>query len=210
MRKDTVLKRWKGIFSDFSCFVVGCSPSILNFNIDILKNSCTIGINNVLPIIDPYFLFWQDYLFWQDHHKTIQKSKSIKICSKNADPLGLFLNFKHETSHIEKPVYPSILFGRGSTGVLAVQFASTLGFKKIYLIGMDCKVENKKTDWFGENKRWKSHTLEMCTEGLKWISCAYGEKVIKLDNQKTLEDILEKDNSCTLSFEDTKSMTGCR
>lgn len=198
-RKIIKDNKWKNLFSDFSCFIIGCSPSVLDLNLNLLSNSFTIGINNVLPLIDPYLLIWQDYEFWHDHHLAIQKSKSIKICHAKADPLGLFFNFDINETKLEVADNPSILMGKSTTGVMSVQFAHSLGFKKMYLIGMDCCVRNGQTDWFGENKRWKSHTLEMCNRGLEWISAHYEHKIKLINSSELLQDVIEKDHSHIVS-----------
>lgn len=199
-------KKWKDLFCDFSCFILGCSPTILDIDLKIISNSFTIGINNVIPLIDPYILIWQDYEFWQDHHIAIQSSKSIKICYKKADPLGLFFNFDIDETELKVANNPSLLYGKSNTGMLAVQLAHTLGFKNIYLIGMDCCVRGKNTDWFGENKRWKSHTLEMCHSGLKWISDSYGNRVNFINSNDSLKDVLKNDASLEISRINSISM----
>lgn len=199
-------KKWKDLFCDFSCFIIGCSPTILDIDLALINNSFTIGINNIIPLIDPYVLIWQDYEFWQDHHINIQKSKSFKICSNKADPLDLFFNFEIDETKLQIANNPSLLYGKSNTGMLAVQFAHTLGFKKMYLIGMDCCMRGKSTDWFGENKRWKSHTLEMCNQGLKWISANYGNKIKFLNSNESLKDVLRIDASHEISRADSMDM----
>jgi hypothetical protein len=206
-RKQTKsLKSWKGIFNEKVCFIIGCSPSILNVNLDQLREKYTIGINNVLPLIDPCFLFWQDYEFWQDHHIAIQKSKSIKVCSAKSDPLHLFFNFNIDSDVFSRTDNPAILRGKGSTGPLAVQFADALGFKKIYTLGVDCCVKKNHTDWYGENKRWKPYTLDMCLKGLEWFSSEFKDKIENINNDESLARIIGNSDSSIVSREEVSKM----
>ncbi len=81
--------------------------------------------------------------------------------------------------HIESS--PDMLYGRGSTGPLAVQMADALGCRPIFLIGMDCICRGKATDFYGTNRDWKPHTTKLCESGLKWISTNFAhDEVINL------------------------------
>jgi len=62
-----------------------------------------------------------------------------------------------------------VLYGRGSTGPLAVELAVAMGCRPIILLGMDCQVQAGKTDFYGENKHWLQHTIENCDRGLNFL-----------------------------------------
>jgi|LauGreDrversion4_2_1035121.scaffolds.fasta_scaffold05251_9 hypothetical protein len=197
MKKDinnTLVKLWKNRLNNIPCFIIGNSPTLNNFNLDVISKYFTIGINRAFFKIDPSVIFWQDKELWITEKNKLLKSTSFRVCHYRGDPYRKFLHFEINGSHFMRSEDPSVLHGRGSTGPLAVQFAKALGCNPIYGIGMDCSVINGQTDFYGINKTWKDHTVNLCSRGLQWIDKEYknGEFINISNNPKMLDTIVEK------------------
>tara|TARA_Y100000310_G_C20508544_1_gene727647 strand:- start:114 stop:845 length:732 start_codon:yes stop_codon:yes gene_type:complete len=167
--------RWKFKLLNTPCFLLGNGPSISGQPLHLLENHFTIGINKAFKLIDPTLLMWQDIEFWYTDHKQIRKLKAIKYCRNVSDPKSKFVHFSIRSGAFKLPNNPKTLYGRGATGPLAFQLAWVLGCNPIVLLGMDCKYQGDKTDFYGKNPFHKPHTLKNCNKGLKWIRSWAGD-----------------------------------
>ena len=176
------------------CFIVGNSPTLNNMNLIHIKDMFTIGINRAFFKFNPTILFWQDIELWESEKNKLKTLKSIRVCHPKGDPLRRFFHFETKGPSFARPTNTSLLYGRGSTGALAVQFAYALGCSPIYLIGMDCVVSDGMTDFFGKNQTWKEHSQSVCMTGLEWINREFkNEKIINISSYPhMLNEILTK------------------
>ena len=172
------ISNWDKNLKDVPAFILGNAPSLNDFDLSMLEGFFTIGLNRILYKIDPTILFWQDEDIYRYEKKTIDKSSALKVCRDTSDPMGKFFHFKLRRGGYKRTSNPSILNGRGSSGPIAVQLADVLGCNPIYLIGMDCRVKNGNTDFYGKNAFWKKHTRTNCLKGLKWIEKSFSDKDI--------------------------------
>lgn len=194
MINNNLVSFWKNKLKDVPCFVIGNSPTLNQINVNLLKDMFTIGINRAFLKIEPTVVFWQDRELWEEEKNRINALRSIRVCHPKGDPMRKFHHFSLKGSQFKRASDPSVLYGRGSTGPMAVQFAHSLGCRPIYLIGMDCIIDGNKTDFFGHNKTWKPHTLSLCKNGIDWIENNYtSEEVINISKYpKTVELVVEK------------------
>lgn len=197
MKKEAnniLTKLWKNRLQNIPCFVIGNSASLNNFDVAKISKFFTIGINRAFLKFDPSILFWQDKELWITEKNKIMSSNSLRVCHPKGDPYKKYIHFETQGSSFKRSSDPSILYGRGSTGPLAVQFAKALGCKPIYGIGMDCLVIDGKTDFYGINKTWKSHTENLCSRGLSWIEKEYSkDEFINISgNPEMIDVIVEK------------------
>ena len=167
-------KSWVDRLCDTPCFILGNAPSIKDFDIHILDDYFTIGLNRIFKYqkFDPTVLFWQDSSLWKSEFNNIHNLQAMKVARDVADPKRLYYNFhlKGGGYRFEVPKQAHILFGRGSTGPVATQFAVALGCNPIVLVGMDCKTDEEgHGDFYGDNPFWLVHTLPNCRQGLKFI-----------------------------------------
>ena len=190
------LYQWTNIMEKKPAFILGNSPSISSLNLKLLDGYFTIGINRIFYLYDPTILMWQDQQIWITEKNSIQKQRAIKICSNTSDPKRLFFNFKVFDYPYRFSMNPGELFGRGNTGILAVEFAVALGCSSIVMLGMDCKYEKGgKTDFYGKNKDHKPYTLKMCRGAMEWVkeNCPipiYNCGNIDLWRKQSLEEII--------------------
>lgn len=198
-------KCWVDRMPDVPCFVLGNAPSILEYDLTPLERYFTIGVNRVFQLIDPTILLWQDISLWKSEYHKIHNLRALKVAREVADPRRLYYNFhlKGGAYRFEQPKKSHILFGRGSSGPIAVELAYSLGCRPIILVGMDCqRGKNGEGDFYGENKYWQPHTLDNCEIGLKFIQkeCPVQVKNVgrsRLWSQQSLPDVL---NEIDLSF----------
>lgn len=184
---------WKNRLKNIPCFLVGNAPSLNNIDINILNPYFTIGINRVFhPKLnfDPTILIWQDLVLWRHHKDDILKLKCIKYCRKGAqigaDKHCYHFFMKGGTRKLSNT--PRILYGRGSSGVLAYQLAHSLGCDPIVLVGMDCSYDKEgNTDFYGKNTMHRPSTLVQCKNGLRWMREVKSQrKIINCSDNKII------------------------
>jgi len=177
------VRKWKNLFPNVPCFLVGNGPSISKLPIKKIENYLTIGINAAFMLFDPTILMWQDIECWYTHRIPICNTSAVKFCTRASDPHNKFYHFKLESGGYKLPHSPTMLAGHGSTGPLAFQLAWLMGCNPIVLLGMDCKYQGGKTDFYGKNPFHKPHTLSACVKGLNWIK--------SVDHGRTIYDCSE-------------------
>lgn len=164
------LEEWSGLLKGHPAFILGNSPSLNGYNIDLLNDYFTIGVNRIFYIFDPIIHIWQDKKIWIENKEEILKQKAIKLSKESSDPEKLFINFKHQGGDFKIIPNSYYLCGIGNTGALAAQLAINLGCSHLILLGMDCKYDkNGDTDFYGKNKDHKSYTLRFCNKGMQWL-----------------------------------------
>lgn len=181
------ISKWSKNLKNIPAFILGNAPSLNDFDLSKLDGFFTIGINRSLYKIESTILLWQDKDIYNYEKRIIDKSKTIKVCRDTADPMGKFFHFKLKKGYYKRTKDPSTLYGRGSSGPLAVQFADAIGCNPIYLMGMDCLTKNGDTDFYGKNIFWKKHTKKNCLTGIKWIENSFSDK--KIYNLSKRKDI---------------------
>lgn len=193
------IEKWGNIINGVPAFLIGNSPSVSEEDLHVLDPYFTIGLNRICLIYDPTILMWQDKEVFKTSKNEILKSQAIKIAATKADPTHMFLNFNVKTGGFKIPKKIENLHGWGNTGVLSAQFAIKMGCSALVLIGMDCKYEGDKTDFYGQNKDHKPYTLKMCLNSMRWLidnspipvfNCSKGDYA----EQRNLKDVIKELN----------------
>ena len=154
-------------FKNKRCFILATGPSLANKNLSFLKNEFIISLNLCPLTLDlfgiiPEINIVADKLQYQKYEKVFEKltfnKKTLKIIIASACETFLS-NLKDErTFFFPKKLQQEIPnfsvnpikegFARGKTVAFdAIQLAFYLGFKEVYILGMDL---GKKYNW-GEN-----------------------------------------------------------
>ena len=200
------IKYWVDRLVDVPCFVLGNAPSIKDYNIHLLDDYFTIGINRIFKYqkFDPTILLWQDSSLWKTEFNNIHNLQALKVARDIADPKRLYYNFhlKGGGYRFAMPKQTHIMYGRGSSGPIAVQLAVALGCRPIILLGMDCKKDEQgHGDFYGTNPFWLIHTLPNCQLGLDFIKEHCPVEIISCGNSTglwervPLEKVLKNINS---------------
>lgn len=191
--KEKDISHWYGILKNIPCFIVGNGPSLKKVNTNLLKDYFTIGINRCFLKIDPTILIWQDLALWMQEKDKVKKLQALKYCRAGSDLKNdKYYHFKLSGSKPQLPSDPTTLYGRGSSGSLAFQFAHLLGCDPIVLLGMDCRyTEDGRTNFYGNNSMHRQHTLPFCKKALKWIrDVKHGRTIINCSKNKVFEEKL--------------------
>lgn len=193
-------KTWTDRLCDVPCFILGNAPSIKDYDIHLLDDYFTIGLNRIFKYqkFDPTILFWQDSSLWKTEFNNVENLQAMKVARDIADPKRRYYNFhlKGGGYRFEVPKQAHILYGRGSSGPVAAQLAVAMGCNPLILVGMDCKKDEQGNgDFYGNNPFWLAHTLPNCQLGLKFIKEHCPVEVISCGNtdfwpREPLEDIL--------------------
>lgn len=195
-KKLNSLKLTKKDFNE--CFIIGGGPSIKNQNLDLLVDKFTIVHNAFFLLKDTYKLKPSLYVIedpWpaKDNKEELNKIKDINFVvpfqlrkSINKKSNINYINFDYsyiDSSELNKDQNLKFKFSEdiskkgfwgGTVVYLSLQIAYFLGFKKIYLLGVDLSYTIPKSaiidgniitsteddpnhlhkDWFGKGKRW--------------------------------------------------------
>lgn len=182
------IKSWIDKLPDTPAFIIGNGPSLNDHNVLALADYFTIGINRAFLAIDPTILLWQDVSLWNTEYHRLHNTQSIKVARDVADPRRIYHNFYLKGGGFKFDKKTHILHGRGSTGPLAVELAVAMGCQPIIILGMDCKRgDDKRSDFYGENKFWLEHTLQNCQLGLKFLKDQCPVQIINCSNNDLWE-----------------------
>ena len=198
-RHQRFIATWVDRLPDIPAFIIGNAPSLNDHDLDLLKDYFTIGVNRAFYAIDPTILLWQDISLWTSEYNKLHNTQSIKVVRDIADPRKIYYNFHLKSGPYQFDTTKThILYGRGSTGPIALQLAVALGCRPIVMLGMDCrKGEKNESDFYGDNIHWTPHTLSQCQKGLDFIKEQCPVEVINvgLSNlwpQRKLKDVVEQ------------------
>ena len=176
----------KDVHKNERCFIVGGGASLRASDLDMLVNEKTFAMNKIYKIFDE--TIWRpDYYITDDLSMTTQAltiSENIKglkffrfdLCwneiyrnktlrFENAYYFSLIGNVHERPAEYKRPMfgeYPDMFFGGGSSTYSCLQLAVFMGFKKIYLLGIDHEysvmlknsgevISNIKQDHFSAN-----------------------------------------------------------
>lgn len=162
------LKQFKNIHKGERCFIVATGPSLLNSDLDKLKNEITFSMNSIFLAFEEtdwrptYYGIQFTDLFKKYKNKIDYLDVRFKfianVISKKFDvsddyyiyPLDLLNhNMKHKRFHTKfsDDAYAVIYDGYTITYSL-IQLAVYMGFNEIYLIGVDCNYSKDKINHF--------------------------------------------------------------
>lgn len=151
------LEKYRGIYANKRCFIVGTGPSLKIEDLDMLLQNKEIcfSVNNIFRSFNdtkwrPNYYVVTDYEFLEGGEKLVNVSQSIKFisdcCQKfwenNQDDSVIKFHTQYEWFHDRKPKFSNDFARKsylGGTVVFAcLQLAVYMGFTEIYLLGVDC------------------------------------------------------------------------
>lgn len=165
------IRAWTDRLPDIPAFIIGNGPSLSFLKIKLIADYFSIGVNRAFYKLDPTILLWQDISLWNTEYQKLHNTQALKVSRDVSDPRKIYYNFHLKGGGYKfDPSTTHILYGRGSTGPLAIQLAVAMGCRPIVLLGMDCKRGSKgESDFYGENKHWTDATLNNCYDGLVFV-----------------------------------------
>ena len=148
---------------DYTCYIVGGGSSLIDFDWSLLddKNKFVIAINNsYTKLPNAQILYCTDAPWIQDHLKDLKEFKGMKyqgVLNLNKPPK---LDIIDKQWHLTGPSgletkEGCMRHGSNSTYAAINMAAVHLGFKKIYLLGIDMKWKNRSIK---NTSHWHSST----------------------------------------------------
>lgn len=217
------IKKLQNKFEGQRCFILGNGPSLNKCDLTLLNKECSFGVNGIFYKTEemgykPTFYVVEDSHVMKDNHKKINEYdidykffptnyKSFIRNKKNT----YFFNM-NEGFYIEHSPNFSIprfstdmakeLFCGQSVTMLNFQIAFYLGFKEVYLIGMDFSYDIPKSatvegndiisndddvnhfhpDYFGKGKTWHDPHLDRVLNSYKMMKVIYESNGRKIFN----------------------------
>ena len=183
-----MFKDYKNKFNGDRCFIIGSGSSLKKEKLQYLKNEYVFVVNRSYKALEiglPHFDFYVcvDKKVYNDHSIEIQKnSKFPRFYAQNflesekywEGPREKFIPvYKHTTRKEKKfeafyrgeiPLEYEIGWGKTVTVVVdTILIAYFMGFKKIYLLGVDMRVPNISSDthFYGDEERLRDILKEI-------------------------------------------------
>ena len=199
------LSKYKNIHKNKRCFIIGTSPSIKNFKLEKLENEIVFTMNKGHFLKD-YGIKKSNYHIITDRkcYEEIKKENlnysnkyffHTKISPKNSN-----FNFIKNTNKIDiDKIKDNKFFTLGSVIFPAIQIAYVMGFKKIYLIGIDFSFDKENSHFYkdslGEKKRnenFKKNNKNILLKNILLLSKKLKEKNVELINLSKDKNSLPK------------------
>ena len=180
------LNKYKDIHKGKRCFLVGNGPSLTLEDLDTLHTHGEIcfGFNNVFRAYGrtkwrPKYFGIGDWRIMETTAPDILKLNKCVIMSDEFHRLTdvffsqvEYVHVVRDISYPQRPRFSSniceVVYG-GSTVVfdIGIQFAAYMGFKEIYLLGVDCSYRTNRTDarnhfidnYFDENEKYPNDEI---------------------------------------------------
>jgi len=161
---------YKDIHKDERCFIMGCGPSLNRLDLTNLKNEIVFGVNSVYHIWKKYnhntikFKYYciGDKKVWMREFKVVPLLRTTLFINNGAldlynDDMRVYTETKivplktnknnfhiWDDTNIENgvPIMTSVVSS------LCIPLAFYMGFKDVYLIGVDCSDNPEKPHWF--------------------------------------------------------------
>ena len=153
--KKNRLTKLKNLYSGKRCFIIGNGPSLGYDDLQKLKKEITFGSNGIYLAkkywnFEPTYYVVNDVNYLRNHYGEIMNVDSTKIFNfagrillKNSQANKIFLYREipyndHYSKERDFSLNPSIRIYGGATVIyVQIQLAIYMGFKEIYLIGVD-------------------------------------------------------------------------
>jgi hypothetical protein len=136
--------------------IIGGGSSIGNFDLHLLDNHVTFGLNFVCHFYEPTAVVWVDRDFFQNNSKQILNNKALKITKKVLSVPDDFITLK--TSKQYNPNgFKDGMYSPYLVGLFALSVGIALQFKEIYLLGYDGRFINNKSHFHDIEHRGKQN-----------------------------------------------------
>ncbi len=204
------IKKFKNLHQGERCFILGNGPSLNSEDLDKLKNETTFASNQIYKIFDrtdwrPTYYVSIDKSFLKGEFETNGdipvdcRKKFIDVYGKNNKKLtnSIFI-FAHPNYTVnvfnEKPKYSEDISDHISMGQTVaytmIQIATYMGFKEIYLLGVDFSMPYIK------DKHGKIHKTDEEKTHFDGVNISYPHYIIAVNYQSQLNAYLDAKEYC--------------
>ena len=232
------LKQYRGIHAGDRCFIVATGPSLTLNDVNLLSQEITFGVNSCINMFAktdwrPTYYCISDVNVWNCLKDKLQNAplknvffekRYMNYSKENGIPF--YQNMASEFGAISRLPFLSrrkfsgdaseIIYGGASVVYIALQLAVLMGFRKIYLLGVDCNYSSKnahsKIAKYDKQPRIAFNAVSNMVENFK-IAKAYADQNgieiynatrggnLEVFERVKLEDVLEgKENENSLFY----------
>lgn len=156
------LRKYKNIHEGKRCFIIATGPSLKQTDISGLKDEYTFGVNALCMKFQEFgwrtnYFALSDYNAFKKMSPILTEAKMEFFCTwfTKDNPYCVFVpTFIHNCYMVDynKKIFTKEIeagIGDGNTVALqAIQIAAYMGFKDIYLLGVDCNYDIKEGDLY--------------------------------------------------------------
>jgi hypothetical protein len=140
------------IWPDSTVFILGGGPSLLESNLDLIKDKNVLGVNQAYKLGDWVDVNYSgDYRWYTWNRKELKKYKGLSITSYPTNNINKdIINVgRLSIDGISNKNNNSICWN-GNSGASAINVAYWLGAKRIILLGFDMKRQGQKFNWHND------------------------------------------------------------
>jgi hypothetical protein len=208
------IEKLRNKFSGERCFIIGNGPSLNKIDLNLIKNEYTFGVNGIF-YKESETGFKPTFYVVEDNHVIDDNISKINDfdCEYKLFPIEykpkiknlkntIFFNlnrsfYEKRSENFQIPQFSfdcaERVFGLGSVTMANLQLAYFMGFKEVYLIGMDFSytipesaivdglditstdddVNHFHPDYFGKGKKWHDPNLEQVLKSYKHMKEVY-------------------------------------
>lgn len=234
---------FRGIHAGERCFIVATGPSLTIADLETLKSEYTFGMNSITKLYSqtswrPTYYGIQDSNVYEKMEQSIrdtyQDAQNVFVSDTIADRFSVpdsFHQFPHDAVYHDNQLEIDRYFARFSDDCYTIvydgysitysliQIAAYMGFREIYLLGVDCSykrggrnhIVDSGNDDKNEEKNYDKMTVGYQkakeyadTHGIKIINCTRGG-MLEVFPRAVLEDVLKEErkgeNGCNRTNE---------
>ncbi len=182
------------MLDDVPAFILGNSPYLPTGDLDCLADRFTIGVNRIVRVYTPTVVMWVDRSVYEDVGGAIDRCEALPICDRAARRRPGHVGLKtwvgeHALAHESAP---DELCCNGNTGCTAARWALALGCRPVYLVGMEARYRDGRTDFWGDNPSHRRQgiisTLDVIRDELNRLLRDHLESVVSIIDGRMLRE----------------------
>ena len=183
------------MLDDLPAFILGNGPYLPTGDLDCLAERFTIGVNRIVRVFTPTVTTWVDRSVYDDVGELIDGCGALPVCDRAArqrqEHIGLKTWVGEDALTHESAA--DVLCCNGNTGCTAARWALALGCRPVYLVGMEARYRDGRTDFYGQNPRHRREgvvgTLDVIRAELNRLLRDHGDDVVPLTDATTLREV---------------------
>lgn len=157
-KKYADLKKFKDIHKDQRCFILATGPSFIEEDFIKLKGEYTFGVNAICMLFKKLqlrttYMVVTDPKAYAKLYDQLPKNKSVFTAKKSEihQTIPLEISNSYMIDDIPRNLSDNIsvcCYNGNSVVYIAIQIAIYMGFKDIYLLGVDCNYSKDANQWY--------------------------------------------------------------
>ena len=183
------------MLDDLPAFILGNSPYLPTGDLDCLAERFTVGVNRIVRVFTPTVVMWVDRSVYDDVGELIDGCGALPVCDRAVRQRQGHVGLKTWVGEAAL-AYESTadeLCCNGNTGCTAARWALALGCRPVYLVGMEARYREGRTDFWGRNPRHRREgvvsTLDVIRGELTRLTRDHPGGVAAITDGQTLREV---------------------